>query len=104
MASMGATQADIERCEKQWQDELPQFEYVEVMPENILAFEAFRSLQDQWQYPSSMGGRLCLAHTDVWACIEGLGLAQPHDTFRRVIRIAAAARVVLLKKLEGKKA
>ncbi len=101
MASMGAPQADIDRCEKQWKAELPEFEYTEVMPENILAFEAFRSLQDQWQYPSSMGGRLCLPHTDVLACIQGLGLASPHDTFRRVLRIAAAARPVLMKKYEG---
>lgn len=102
MAAMGAPQDAIDRCRKEWEASQPTFEFVEVMPENIEAFIAFRRLQDQWQFPTSMGGRLCLPHNDVWACVTGLGLENPHDTFRRVLDMAAGARPVLMEKFEGK--
>lgn len=102
MAAMGASEADIERCKKQWKADLPEYEFVEVMPENVEAFEAFLSLQDQWHYPGNGANRLCLPHADVWACVQGLGITNPQDTFKRVLKISAAARPLLIEKFEAK--
>jgi hypothetical protein len=103
MKIQGAPDHVIERCRNEWKAQQPEFEFVEVMPENTDAFEAFLYLQDQWESPGAYGGRLCLPHTSVLACIHGIGFDDPKDTFRRVLRIAEGARPVLMDQLKSKK-
>lgn len=95
MRAMGAPDHVIAAKKKQWQAQQPEYAYVEVYPENIQAFLVFLDLAGQWEYPGAMGGRLALPHTEIWACVQGLGNPNSHDTFRRVIRIAAGATPAL---------
>lgn len=102
MRALGAPDHIIDKHRLAWEKQQPEYPFVEVYPENIAAFAVFITMGNQWEYPSAMGGRLTLPLTEIRACIEGLGVPDPHDTFRRVTRMADGARPVLLDRMKKK--